>query len=894
MRHMGRPIRSQIALEFMIVYAIVLVVFVVVFALIAGERSVSLSSQQASIMQLLSQNIASYINQALQAGSGYTIMVPLSAGIGVVSYTISISTSGLVIANTTVGKESITGITLSEARRLFINGTLTASGNGIQVYKVPTYTGSVSITNAGGIILIDEPALHVPSLVAPISLSQPATVVAPYFNGVNSLVSAPSGNNLVISNSLTLDAWVYLNSINTGSTKPYLDNPIIGESGSAQPFLLTITNSRAPAFLLNWGPSGTFIIGSSNIIATRTLYNIAATFNKSSSTETIYINGKEEAGASTSLTLSGSGNVIIGGSPQNQTYLNGYVINAQVYSASLSPSQISQIYSSGPSGVPSANLQNLAGWWPLNGNANDYSGYGSSATPYNLNYRYVVDTLAQLSTLGGVAARDVPIGFASVNDLIGGYNSLASNSSTGMQSTLLTSNGFSGSSFIQAVAFNGNSSTIPNLIGWWPLDLGNSNSIGEYSGRSIGGNFINSNYGYLFNRTNTLVGQFNGANSYISSTPFPTVANTFAVSVWLYPTALTQSSFGSSSGGSIIDENENGGGSGWNLGVKNNNKFWFWPGSGGDRYSTANIPLNTWTHVVVTYSQNTVDIYINGSLDSSQAAPSPQGGATFFKIGAESWIAGYWSGSMADLQVYNTTLSAAQAKQLYTRGLTSAPLPNQGLVGWWPMAGGPKSYANIQTQYSSAPSGMSYNSVSLSSQAVPAGSTLFPTFNGIAKVTFASTVLPNNNLCNITIAAWAYDSGMPAALGGVFNFSNTGKDDIEMNDSTIRFDVSNSVLNAWTFTPGYSFAGSWSFLATTLSNGIATGYLNGLPTGTPPSNGIGCINIDNAVFGAYAGNYMTGSIVDVQVYNSTLSLTQIQQLYLQGIPKVVQLNTSLG
>ena len=31
-------------------------------------------------------------------------------------------------------------------------------------------------------------------------------------------------------------------------------------------------------------------------------------------------------------------------------------------------------------------LQNLVGWWPLNGNPNDYSGNGNDGTASNVNY----------------------------------------------------------------------------------------------------------------------------------------------------------------------------------------------------------------------------------------------------------------------------------------------------------------------------------------------------------------------------------------------------------------------------------------------------------------------------------------------------------------------------
>jgi len=51
--------------------------------------------------------------------------------------------------------------------------------------------------------------------------------------------------------------------------------------------------------------------------------------------------------------------------------------NIQVYNTSLSPKEIKTLYLEGIGGAP-IDLQNLVAWWPLNGNANDYSGNGNN------------------------------------------------------------------------------------------------------------------------------------------------------------------------------------------------------------------------------------------------------------------------------------------------------------------------------------------------------------------------------------------------------------------------------------------------------------------------------------------------------------------------------------
>ncbi|MEM3227965.1 MAG: hypothetical protein QXK65_03425, partial [Candidatus Micrarchaeaceae archaeon] len=70
--------------------------------------------------------------------------------------------------------------------------------------------------------------------------------------------------------------------------------------------------------------------------------------------------------------------------------LQGYVVDAevannQVYNTSLSPSEIHALYDEGIGGAP-IDLQNLVGWWPLNGNANDYSGNNNNGQATGVTY----------------------------------------------------------------------------------------------------------------------------------------------------------------------------------------------------------------------------------------------------------------------------------------------------------------------------------------------------------------------------------------------------------------------------------------------------------------------------------------------------------------------------
>ncbi len=53
----------------------------------------------------------------------------------------------------------------------------------------------------------------------------------------------------------------------------------------------------------------------------------------------------------------------------------GMLSNIQVYNSTLSANDIMDLYDGGVGGAP-IDIYHLAGWWPLNGNINDYSGNG--------------------------------------------------------------------------------------------------------------------------------------------------------------------------------------------------------------------------------------------------------------------------------------------------------------------------------------------------------------------------------------------------------------------------------------------------------------------------------------------------------------------------------------
>ena len=112
-----------------------------------------------------------------------------------------------------------------------------------------------------------------------------------------------------------------------------------------------------------------------------------------SGTATFYVNGQkigtssnqEEYMLGTDYFGIGGNTGAYFGATQPAISFNGSIANLQIYNTSLSPAAIEYLYREGIGGDPTS-LNHLLGWWPLNGNANDYSGNDNSAANANIIY----------------------------------------------------------------------------------------------------------------------------------------------------------------------------------------------------------------------------------------------------------------------------------------------------------------------------------------------------------------------------------------------------------------------------------------------------------------------------------------------------------------------------
>ena len=144
----------------------------------------------------------------------------------------------------------------------------------------------------------------------------------------------------------------------------------------------------APRQQIGWAteyaPDGAHWIYNSNYLAPGGSWTFLVAEETAGGTSAFYFNGKLIATGIYNTTIPSSTLWTFGAIYYCCGY-NGKLANVQIYNTSLSANEIQALYLEGIGGAP-IDLQHLVGWWPLNGNANDYSGNGNNGQISNVNF----------------------------------------------------------------------------------------------------------------------------------------------------------------------------------------------------------------------------------------------------------------------------------------------------------------------------------------------------------------------------------------------------------------------------------------------------------------------------------------------------------------------------
>ena len=148
--------KLQIALDYMMVFIFILLIFMIMFLSIAKQRATFANEQSFAQLQIIAQTIASDISIAGQAGNGYTASFLLPAELSYLKYNVSITKFGTVIVSTNPFGHIVQAIAFSGQYNLLSNSSYLVPPSNTY-YAIPTYngTGYLSVQNSQGTICVD-------------------------------------------------------------------------------------------------------------------------------------------------------------------------------------------------------------------------------------------------------------------------------------------------------------------------------------------------------------------------------------------------------------------------------------------------------------------------------------------------------------------------------------------------------------------------------------------------------------------------------------------------------------------------------------------------------------------------------------------------------------------
>ena len=188
-----------------------------------------------------------------------------------------------------------------------------------------------------------------------------------------------SNYNIVATNSYTWSFWFY------PTVWPAGNNGILGQSstGSGNPYMIEQNNATCSQRLQFSDSGGGGGHTTYACVSLNSWQYVVGEYNYSTGYMSLYINGLLVNTSGPSIT-SRSASPFYFGHFFAGNY-SGKLLGIQIYNVTLSSSKISRLYAEGLGGSPISNV-NLMGWWPLTGNANDYSGNGNNGVPTNVQW----------------------------------------------------------------------------------------------------------------------------------------------------------------------------------------------------------------------------------------------------------------------------------------------------------------------------------------------------------------------------------------------------------------------------------------------------------------------------------------------------------------------------
>ena len=153
---------------------------------------------------------------------------------------------------------------------------------------------------------------------------------------------------------------------------------------------------------------------------------------------------------------------------------------------------------------------------------------------------------------------------------------------------------------------------------------------------------------------------FDGTDDYVQLTlPSSNVSHTIAA--WVNCTDAT--------GNRAIFDGRDGNNDGIFIYAPTNDKINYKISSGAVLVQGGTKTTGSWQHIVCTYDGSTQNIYINGSLSSSQSVSAGVSTTTAARIGGKAFASGsFWSGLIDEVALWGDDLSSEEVTAVYNSG----------------------------------------------------------------------------------------------------------------------------------------------------------------------------------------------------------------------------------
>ncbi len=302
--------------------------------------------------------------------------------------------------------------------------------------------------------------------------------------------------------------------------------------------------------------------------------------------------------------------------------------------------------------------------------------------------------------------------------------------------------------------------------------------------------------------------------------------------------------------------------------------------TGGGAFSPSPIPVNAWTHLATTMSNNTMRLYVNGQLVASGPAYPAAPSSGPLRIGANQiWNYEAFDGLIDDVRIYNRALSASEIVADRDTPVSDPPPVD-------PPPTGPQPVLELKFNDGSGSVARDTSGNAHDGSLSASGATFSPagheggaiSLNGSGMV----SVPDDGDLdltSTMTLEAWVKPSSAKAWQTVMM------KEAPPWTESYALYATGSGAANANAWVgpngmdpPGNTPTGQWTHLAFTLSGGVGRIYYDGVQISEVA--GMGSASPTNGAF-RIGGNTIwgdegfTGLIDDVRVYSSALTDAEI-------------------